>query len=294
MCIIIEIPQGKAAPSNEIFKRCWAGNSDYCGFMYVDDSGESPKIVIRKYKTFLGFLTAFHKIFPLVNPTGPFIIHFRDASAGDVSLENTHPFYISSEAAFCHNGTINSSKMDDTIKCLKMSDSRKFNDFVLKELPPKWWENKTVLDLISSFVKPSRLCILTTDKQVIKINPTEIGGHHKDGLWFSTEVPVIRDDLVIKKSPIYDPLHYYKGGYGCGPHTHTNLVPLKAKDSDLKEMKKYAFYSTCDGCGEVLMVRDFIYKNHPYQFCAGCAADPDTAASNFWNSDRAASVYGGY
>ncbi|HVM44673.1 MAG TPA: class II glutamine amidotransferase [Candidatus Thermoplasmatota archaeon] len=38
-------------------------------------------------------------------PTGPLLAHVRKASAGAVSVENTHPF-TSGRWAFCHNGTV--------------------------------------------------------------------------------------------------------------------------------------------------------------------------------------------
>jgi len=186
MCIIVFVPKDVPPPTEDVFKRCWAKNDDYCGFMYVDDN---DKLTVRKYKTFNGFMTNFTETHAKFGKTSPFVVHFRLASAGWVDLANTHPFYIDKDMAFCHNGTIVDSAMEEKVPGKDLSDTRKFGEYILKQLPEGWWENECIMDLIRSFVSPSRIVFMRSDRSVRIIGENLVGASWTGGCWYSCAIP---------------------------------------------------------------------------------------------------------
>jgi len=115
------------------------------------------------------------------NPDTPFLIHFRIATHGTVDLYNCHPFIVDSEHSFIHNGVI--AGMSATDKNDNRSDTRIFNDTILRKLPIGWEKNEAIVSMIESRIGISKLCLLSIDGTVTIFN--EEKGHWKDGIWFS-------------------------------------------------------------------------------------------------------------
>jgi glutamine amidotransferase len=82
------------------------GHADGWGIVYYDErahpeyAGRSPHDAATD-PAFEEAVAELHKR----RPAGPLLAHVRKASAGGVSLENTHPF-LHGRWSFCHNGTV--------------------------------------------------------------------------------------------------------------------------------------------------------------------------------------------
>lgn len=131
MCVIAIKNIGKNLPPIENINAMWNANKDGAGFMYAIDG----KVHIEK-----GFMKLSDLVLALDNlakqvdiTTIPLVLHFRIATHGKTSAENTHPFPISSKEdhlkaldltcplAVAHNGIISNitmptdSTMSDTM-----------------------------------------------------------------------------------------------------------------------------------------------------------------------------------
>lgn len=179
MCIIIYIPPKISAPSKEVLEHCWEENSHNGGFMYVN---ERDRINIFKFDKKDDFLSNFYNKFDIYSDKSPFIIHMRYATQGKINLENTQPFRINETLAFAHNGSIanHSYKNED------ISDTRLFNNKILKKLPRGWEKSDVIGQMIEYYIGAhSRLAVLRNDKKVFLYN--EDKGEWKDGIWYSND-----------------------------------------------------------------------------------------------------------
>ena len=133
MCIIIRNPSGKKI-KHEYLKNSYDHNKDGLGFMW----NHNGKIRIKKIlpKNFEEVEKAYNSILKL---NSQFWIHFRSMSAGNVSLENVHPFKVSKNVALMHNGTIHAIKREyikdssasDTANLAKMLSFYKNDNFFM-------------------------------------------------------------------------------------------------------------------------------------------------------------------
>ena len=94
-------------------------NNHGLGFCYADQG----KLFVEKgYFNFDEFLDAYNQI-----PDVPNIFHARDSSGGAINEQMCHPFNVSENLAFAHNGMLRRIKED--ITC---SDTYNFNELLLK------------------------------------------------------------------------------------------------------------------------------------------------------------------
>lgn len=174
MCIIVALePRKKISNEDEIPKKvikiCWENNPDGAGFMYVKDN----KVRIYKHMKFKPFYRAFQNA-RFANQNSRFVLHFRKASVGNVSIENCHPFWIrKNKTALVHNGTIidlktattNTEKNED-------SDSKKLCN-MLSDFPADWMTNKAIVKIISSYVGRNKIVILDKNNTLWTFNPDD-------------------------------------------------------------------------------------------------------------------------
>lgn len=123
MCVVIIKPVGTSMPTNKILEKCWKKNSDGAGFLY--DAGDTYKIEkgFMDYKKFLHALNK-HRF----GKKDYVVIHFRLATAGSITPENTQPFPLSENVgdlqaksidctqAMVHNGVagVSEDSLSDT------------------------------------------------------------------------------------------------------------------------------------------------------------------------------------
>lgn len=173
MCIAIYKPQGI-----EIFKEtlqhCFTANDDGAGFAYIEDK----KIVIDKgYFVFDDFYTAY-----LPHKNKQCIIHFRIKTHGGISVENCHPFSITEDLAFIHNGII--SKQGS----FSESDTKAFSEAILIPLVTKWGKDiiKTpqIQTLLGAYIGGSKLAFLDAENGTFTLCNEKFGVWDSD-VWFS-------------------------------------------------------------------------------------------------------------
>lgn len=123
MCVAIYLPAGESI-SNKTLKQCYAANPHSIGYMFATEG----LLIVQKFMAYPEFLAAFRAQRERHTETD-FVIHFRIASSGEIDLDNCHPFHISQDVAFCHNGIL-----DDCYGDKKRNDTRHFSDDVLAPL----------------------------------------------------------------------------------------------------------------------------------------------------------------
>jgi predicted glutamine amidotransferase len=161
--------------SYKTFKQCWNSNPDGAGLTFFD--GKNIQI-IKEMKSVKNFYTQYKEI-RTKYPTIDIAIHFRIATHGGVTLTNCHPFKVNKQTAFIHNGII--SKVNAT---KEFSDTFIFNETILKNLPPNFATNETILELLDSYIGYSKLVIISGKNYAI-VN--ESAGHWNAGNWYSNE-----------------------------------------------------------------------------------------------------------
>ena len=173
MCLLITQTNNKVI-SEEKLQNADNNNPDGMGFTY--SNGE--KLIVEKFREFSEFYPRYKKALKTHGKTSHFLIHFRMSTHGiDTGLFNVHPFKVNNRLVFAHNGMINVK--DDK----KRSDTRVFNDTILKQLPKNFLSNKATRELLGKFVSGSKLAFLNIDGKSTIIN--ENAGEWIKGVWYS-------------------------------------------------------------------------------------------------------------
>jgi len=204
MCLAICTPALNAYDDNvdefdyDWIRNAWPTNPDGAGFSYASVDG---KVHIKKGYTDLEEFIANLDWYRYANPMCNFLIHLRWASAGEISEENTHPFYIGeTNTAFIHNGTIYPMKPkgDD-----KRSDTQIFAEF-LTELPEEWYKDAGITELVEDFLGSSKIALIDSYGDIYIFN--EHLGEYVGETWMSNDYytgDYIRNDKGVKiKKPV--------------------------------------------------------------------------------------------
>lgn len=228
MCIAIYKPENKLI-SKETLQECFRSNSDGAGFMWA----EGRKLHIEKgFFTFDSFYEEYQKV-----EQKKCVIHFRIKTHGQISSENCHPFLITNNTAFVHNGVI--SGYNDTVK----SDTLLFQEQILSPMIQKYGrrllQDPEFKELVENFIGWSKLIFLDANGQHIIYN--EQKGSWDDGVWYSNNS--------------YKPaiIHTWKGkdvdyGHYSGPvlipnnGSKTTVMPDHGKTFYLKKANGYHIY----------------------------------------------------
>jgi hypothetical protein len=172
LCIAIYKEKGKVI-TRETLLECFNHNPDGAGFVYVADG----KLYMEKgFFKFQDFYDAY-----LPHMEHQALIHFRIKTHGAVDKTNCHPFMITNNFAFIHNGTISGHGEKD------FSDTYMFNEEVLKPMVKVFgikslWQPfmKTVLE---DYIGWSKLIFLDSRGNFNIYN--EDKGEWVDGVWYS-------------------------------------------------------------------------------------------------------------
>ena len=278
MCIAIYTPAGKVLPKN-ILENCFENNDDGCGFAYINTSlTEKRQIFVKKTLDFDTFYRQYQRA-TRVNPDSPFLIHFRIKTHGPVSKENCHPFMVRDDLVFIHNGIISGVGHDK-----EKSDTRLFNERVLKKLPVGWEDNTGIRTLVEDFIGHSKIITMDLDGVVQIFN--EEKGTWKDNCWFSNTSYNKRTYYGGNAYGGYKSTTYGKGGatkksgsnFSSGTKKIGTTQPFNTqrKRSDETTSASQASskgltyiattsWTACDGCGKWKQVSDM----HPYEIYEG-------------------------
>ncbi len=175
MCIAIAKQEGLAI-NETVLKQCFDSNPDGAGFCVEIDG----KLVIKKgYFTYEAFYEAY-KPYEYQKT----LIHFRIRTHGDTDEENCHPFQVTENIVFIHNGIITKVTANG-----KESDTRVFNSQYLQPIVQKYGKKALNTDvfknLISSFIGYSKLCFFIKGQKDFLIYNEDLGNRSKEGIWFS-------------------------------------------------------------------------------------------------------------
>src|SRR3990167_8960546 len=175
MCIAIAKQAGLAIQEN-ILKTCFENNPDGAGFCVEVDG----KLIINKgYFTFEDFYTAYQ---PYEYKKA--LLHFRIRTHGDIDTDNCHPFVISDNLAFVHNGIINAVHAKGS-----ESDTIIFNQQYLQPIVSKYGENAltspALKQLIEHFIGYSKLVLFAKGQEDFIFFNETLGNRSLENVWFS-------------------------------------------------------------------------------------------------------------
>ena len=242
MCIIAVKPKGQTI-SKETLQTCWDNNSHGAGMMYVLNG----KIhVIKELKSFKKFYNEFKFISDNLDLN--IVLHFRIATSGGINDRNIHPFKISDNAFFCHNGILDI----DVPKDSKDNDTRIFNNLILKQLPIDFYNNPAILQLIEmSIGYNNKFVILDKEGDYHILN--EDAGQWSDGCWFSNGT--FNSYRYTNKNSKWDRDDWFY-----------NSKSQYSDDWDFDEVKY-----PCDECGQKFEAAELCYlSDYNVTFCKEC------------------------
>ena len=179
MCIIAMIPAGKQINKNTL-ENMTNNNPDGSGIAWIQDNK------IKTYKTMDNnkFINKALEVQSKFCKDSDILIHCRIATSGKTDLDNCHPFKISKDTVFAHNGILNCVEATN-----KVSDTRMFNKALLKQLKPEFLDNVTTRKLIGEIIKSDKLAFLTVNPK-LKRNSYIINrdlGEKENRVWFSND-----------------------------------------------------------------------------------------------------------
>lgn len=240
MCIAIWKPEEKII-SKETLARCFKANPDGAGYMYSADG----KLHMKKgFFNFDDFYNEYVK-----DEEHQCLIHFRIKTHGEISVENCHPFIITNNIGFIHNGIISG------YGSATQSDTLLFNEEILKPIVTTYGKKSLwsahFKKLIEAAIGYSKLVFLTSSGESIIYN--EQKGEWDEGVWYSnTSYKEPKVSASVKHYPELDTDYsYYKRSYDRNQYVpNTKLVTTKPEQDTydattyyLKKSNGYHIYT---------------------------------------------------
>ena len=174
MCCLLVKKKGVFIPKKYL-KNAWRINPHGAGFA----SFREGKLLMRKgFMDFKSFYTTYRDFGD--NDT---ILHFRWRSAGKISVENCHPFWVNPTMVVAHNGHINILTKDEE------SDTSTFNRQVLRRLlndNKNFLDNPAIVYLISKSIGNSKLAFMDDEGKITIVNKGK-GLDDSSGFWASND-----------------------------------------------------------------------------------------------------------
>jgi len=175
MCLLIVQPPKTSVPESH-FRAAWDANQHGAGYAFA----HGGKLIIRRpfkklrdmIKTYAADLEA--------HPSAAFLIHFRYATHGGISDENTHPFDLGNGVAFAHNGILSAHESP----CANESDTRFFARSVLAQRDARQFADTGFLAWLEELVGPHNKLGFLSRSGVWSI-VGESRGVWLSGVWYS-------------------------------------------------------------------------------------------------------------
>jgi len=241
MCIAIFKPAGRVL-TEATLRTCFNSNPDGAGFAYINtDHLGVKRIKMYKSMEFAPFYKQYERA-TRIAPDSAFLVHFRIKTHGQKDIANCHPFMIDEDTVFIHNGIIGGvSRHADK------SDTRMFNEEVLREMPEGWLYNPAIAMLIEEFIGASKLAVLSISGEGFIFN--EKKGHWHEGIWMSND--------SYKERPVYTTKYGgYQGHYNAQPRTLPNSTVNTAAWSINAFTRE-----DCEYCNQPFQIKDM----HAYE-----------------------------
>ena len=190
MCIAILNTPNVTFPKS-LISTCWDNNGDGAGLIYTGGGSLYIHKELHSVHEFYNKYIDVRRRFP----KSKIVLHFRIGTSGGINLDNCHPFSVSKNLAFVHNGII--SELNGINP--KKSDTNLFNEFVLQQLPANFTANPALLSVIEKYIGSSKLVFLDKDNEATIVNE-DLGVEDSKypNCWFSNST--------------YKPSQYYDRG----------------------------------------------------------------------------------
>lgn len=173
MCIaILNTKKAGSLPKSHI-KNSWDNNDMGAGLLWV----ESGKLKVFKTYKYDDFEQEYYKIRERKS-VGNIVLHFRISTSGFKGEHNLHPFLVSKDLGFVHNGVIKG------LGNQKFSDTYEFND-MLKKFGHDFLRDEMSKFLISEYIGYSKLIFLDSKDEFTIVN--EELGKWTDDNWYSND-----------------------------------------------------------------------------------------------------------
>ena len=175
MCIIIYKPEGISL-FPETIENAFENNPDGAGFAYVEDG----KITIAKgYFSVEDFNAAYAP-----HEKKQALLHFRIKTHGEIHEENCHPFNVSPNLVFAHNGVFHKMPYDKV-----KSDTVLFNELILQNIVRIYGKrivfDKHMIPIFNEYSSFSKYVFMDNAGRVSIIN--EKDGQWNSKCWFSND-----------------------------------------------------------------------------------------------------------
>jgi len=242
MCIICAINKGEKFTQTE-FENCWDGNPHGGGYTYINPEA---KLITFKSMDFDVFRNQFDKDFTAQGKYSPFLVHFRIASAGTISIANNHPFKVHRGLVMAHNGTI--SGVRDTRD--SRSDTKVFVEEYLRHMPQNFLLNRGANRLIKAIIGSSNKLVFLNSEGLFTIFNDSLG-EVDDGRWFSNSSYKYKRTKANTPAVLGEYAGLYTPTNGNWNNNHVQYVAKRQCSTCLTEVP-YAKWNTnseiCDDC----------------------------------------------
>lgn len=202
MCLLIVATKGHPIPK-EYVKSAWRNNPDGAGVSYIKDGTLYISKGIMDLETLEATLEE-------VGDESNRILHFRYATRGEVTQDNTHPFALhEAEAVMAHNGPCVSPLYPGD---KERSDSRMLAEDLLSQFNAT--ELRKMKPLLEGFIESgNKLAFLFSDGEYMIVG--EKLGTWREGLWLSNTYSVesARDWKTRKYPSTTAPTNVFGGGF---------------------------------------------------------------------------------
>jgi len=177
MCIIISAKKGASMLPKEYFDESAYRNPDGFGIMYAEDG----VIVIDKSLKASDIWDKYTEVYDRIHKVSGIVLHFRIGTSGGNNLDNCHPFYVTDDVAFCHNGIL------DIAPTPTKSDTVVFNENYLRPIASQMGSDILMTDsfnvIVSKVIGGNKLVFLNKDGELATANADK--GITSGDYWFS-------------------------------------------------------------------------------------------------------------
>jgi hypothetical protein len=188
------------------------GNDDGSGYMYVEGERNEQGKLLRPGRIITDHTMAPPKDLPawyakVMNNN--IAVHTRNATLGDVSLENCQPFMVLSkdlghkaDIAVMHNGTIRDVQVEK-----RWSDTKNFAEKFLRrvlEPRPSMLYEPGFIYFLCGILSGNKLIFLDDRERFVVINE-DLGSFHPSGVWMSTKFEVKVQAVTAPFVPAHSP-----------------------------------------------------------------------------------------
>lgn len=181
MCVIVRQPVGLSLNRNEV-EDMFTTNPDGLGIMWAENGHVAVAKALPDNEAHAWEF--YHK--HCGQADREYLIHFRLATHGNITMANCHPIRVTGEIGLMHNGIMRCVEED---KKNDRSDTRVFAEDYLAPIlkkNPGLMDEPALVEMMEHFVGGANIvALMRNDGQVVMLNG-DLGEHYK-GMWVSNK-----------------------------------------------------------------------------------------------------------